>query len=304
MDRKKLKAWAKAALGRNYWKSVIVALLGFAIFFVAVYTVWMGLGMSFGYGMSMLLALGAYLIDTSIMSGESVTMSLGMMAFLVIIGLGIFAIGFAGKAFLGNTLGVGCKRFFLDGLYKKDVNLGQIGSAFKPGYKNIAKTLFVRDIYLGLWIILSTTIYMILSMVLVFVGIYAFVDHSHKFPEIILVLFIVLGFLFIYVIMFISYIPAYIKLLQYLYMPYILAENPDMPTKQVFELSKKMICGEKWNVFVMHLSFLGWVLLSSYTCGILQLFYVGPYIGYTTAAYYEATKQKTGNPQIKEIVAG
>ena len=77
-----------------------------------------------------------------------------------------------------------------------------------------------------------------------------------------------------------------------------------MPTKQVFELSKKMICGEKWNVFVMHLSFLGWVLLSSYTCGILQLFYVGPYIGYTTAAYYEATKQKIGNPQIKEIVAG
>ncbi|KAB1440977.1 DUF975 family protein [Candidatus Galacturonibacter soehngenii] len=40
--------------------------------------------------------------------------------------------------------------------------------------------------------------------------------------------------------------------------PYILAENPGIDSKRAFELSKEMMMGEKWNYFVLGLSFIGW----------------------------------------------
>ena len=47
--------------------------------------------------------------------------------------------------------------------------------------------------------------------------------------------------------------------------PYLLAENPDMDSKEAFARSKEMMMGEKWNAFVLGLSFLGWQILAVYT---------------------------------------
>ena len=74
--------------------------------------------------------------------------------------------------------------------------------------------------------------------------------------------------------------------------PYILADNPDMPRKQVFELTKQMMNGNKMNAFVLNLSFIGWNLLSLLTCGILSIFYVEPYRAYTIAAFYRDIQQR------------
>ena len=93
-------------------------------------------------------------------------------------------------------------------------------------------------------------------------------------------------------------IPGIVKMYEYRMMPYILAENPDMPKEEVFALSKKMMKGEKWHAFVMDLSFIGWHLLGLITLGIVEVFYTLPYQNSTNATLYEALKYlKIDHPQ-------
>ena len=45
--------------------------------------------------------------------------------------------------------------------------------------------------------------------------------------------------------------------------------------------------GEKWNAFVLDLSFIGWNILSGITFGLVGLFYSNPYIDATNAELYD-----------------
>ena len=85
-------------------------------------------------------------------------------------------------------------------------------------------------------------------------------------------------------------IPGIILAYSFRMVPYILAENPDMEATEVLKLSRSMMQGNKWNAFVLDLSFLGWILLTICTCGILGIFYVNPYIYATDAELYQAIK--------------
>lgn len=85
-------------------------------------------------------------------------------------------------------------------------------------------------------------------------------------------------------------IPGIIKSYSYMLVPYILAENPDMDRKRVFELSRQMMSGHKIEAFSLELSFIGWHLLSVLTCGILEVLYVSPYLHATKTEYYMAVK--------------
>lgn len=88
-------------------------------------------------------------------------------------------------------------------------------------------------------------------------------------------------------------IPGIIKGYEYRMIPYILAENPGIDSKEAFAISKKMMDGNKWDAFVLDLSFVGWSILSAFTCGILAVFYVSPYIHMTNAELYVALKEIT-----------
>lgn len=54
--------------------------------------------------------------------------------------------------------------------------------------------------------------------------------------------------------------------------------------------SKKMMYGHKWDYFVFILSFLGWIILSVFTFGIL-LIWVMPYLSVAEMLYYEELKK-------------
>lgn len=86
-------------------------------------------------------------------------------------------------------------------------------------------------------------------------------------------------------------IPGIIKSYEYFMVPYILADHPELKSNEVFELSKKMMNGQKWNTFVLQLSFIGWHLLNMITFGLLGLVYVNPYIHATNAELYLKLKQ-------------
>lgn len=85
-----------------------------------------------------------------------------------------------------------------------------------------------------------------------------------------------------------------IKGYEYMMIPYLLAENPELSKEEAFELSKEMMHGQKWSAFGLDLSFIGWLLLTALTFGILGIFYVYPYVYSTHAALYDTLKEETG----------
>ena len=86
-------------------------------------------------------------------------------------------------------------------------------------------------------------------------------------------------------------VPGIVKSYQYRFIPFLLAENPDLPADRAFEISTMMTDGEKWNIFVLDLSFVGWNLLGLLLLGIGTLF-VDPYVKATEAELYAALRAK------------
>lgn len=84
-------------------------------------------------------------------------------------------------------------------------------------------------------------------------------------------------------------IPGYIAYYRYSMAIYIFIDDPDKGVMQCISESKEMMVGHKWELFVLHLSFILWFLLGCVTCGLAFL-YVTPYMELTTAVYYDNLK--------------
>ena len=70
----------------------------------------------------------------------------------------------------------------------------------------------------------------------------------------------------------------------------ILAEYPDIGVRKAMNLSKEMTKGQKGNLFVMGLTFIGWILLTAITLGIAGL-YAMPYMQMSFVNAYHDIKQ-------------
>ena len=99
-------------------------------------------------------------------------------------------------------------------------------------------------------------------------------------------------------------IPGIIKSYEYCMAEYIIAENPDIDAKRALQLSKAMTNGEKWHIFCMQLSFIGWYLLGCLCCGV-GVFFVEPYYQATMAELYTVLRSKAfanGDTKASELI--
>ena len=87
-------------------------------------------------------------------------------------------------------------------------------------------------------------------------------------------------------------IPGIIKQYEYMMIPFLLAENPQMNRKEAFEKSRQMMKGNKWAAFVLDLSFIGWSLLGIITFGLVNIFFAGPYQYLTQSQLYFRLKEQ------------
>lgn len=87
------------------------------------------------------------------------------------------------------------------------------------------------------------------------------------------------------------FIPGIVKSYEYCMVPYILAENPEISCTRAFEISKDMTRGEKWKIFMLDVSFVGWRLLGLLCCCVGEVF-VMPYIEATYAELYQVMREK------------
>lgn len=119
-------------------------------------------------------------------------------------------------------LTIGMMRFFVQNRFGH-TQYETVFSGFKYGYGNSVLTLFVTDLFIGLW-----------------------------------------SLLFI--------VPGIIKALQYSMVSFILSDNPNIDQSRARQISKAMTDGEKGNIFVLILSFLGWALIPAIVGGIFGYF--------------------------------
>lgn len=256
--RKELKERAKEALKRNYWKIVLVSLIGMLI--------GGGLGSSgISGGGSDIRDMASDNVkehftehendDVDWEGAEAVLDDIQMdirpqdivaVAFTVIVVLIVaaivLAIGIALDVLLLSPVQVGINRFMVKSL-DDTARIAEVGYTFDHNYKNGVKVMFFKDLYVVLW-----------SLLFIVPGIY--------------------------------------KAYQYRMVPYILGENPDMTYQEVLQRSKDMMDGQKWDAFVLDLSFILWHMLGGITCGLAEIFYVAPYVNLTDAALYSRLSRK------------
>lgn len=84
-------------------------------------------------------------------------------------------------------------------------------------------------------------------------------------------------------------VPGLIKIYSYALTPYLLKDFPELSANQCINLSIKMMKGHKFDLFYLHLSFIGWIVLACFTGGI-GLFWLVPYISVAETAFYQDVK--------------
>ena len=132
-NRKELKEKGKAAVKRNYWKSVLVS----AIFAAAVG----GAGVCSNSAANTQNNADVALESAGAVIGFAVIMVLALAAVALIYVL------------LVNPFTVGVNKFRLNALQDKG-NVSDMGTGFDVSYKRNVKVMFFRDLYTILWTIL------------------------------------------------------------------------------------------------------------------------------------------------------
>lgn len=94
-------------------------------------------------------------------------------------------------------------------------------------------------------------------------------------------------------------IPGIVKAYSYALTEYILLDDPSLKNNEAIEKSMEMMKGKKMKMFLLDLSFIGWILLSYLTLG-LGFFLLAPYMYTARASFYEDLKAEMNVGVIEE----
>ncbi len=203
--------------------------------------------------------------------GSAGNISLDFIHFAIPAGFAIIAtlMSLAYAILIASPIAVGHARYYLENRKEKSSFETLFFIFGEEGFFNTVKILLLRSIYLALWMIPSIAV-LLISVI--------------SYSSISIILGCILSVLLL--------IPLFMKSYQYEMIPYILAENPTVDSSTAFKMTKEMTNGNKWNLFVLDLSFILWQILGAITCGIGQL-YVNAYVAATKCEAYLFLKDKT-----------
>lgn len=106
---------------------------------------------------------------------------------------------------------------------------------------------------------------------------------------------------FVYVLLWslLLIIPGIMAAYSYSMTRYIQAEQPELTPSKAIARSKEMMDGNRWRLFCLQMSFIGWNILSMLTLGIGNLWLL-PYQQAATAAFYRDLKKEDRKLEIWE----
>ena len=114
-----------------------------------------------------------------------------------------------------------------------------------------------------------------------------FVGFKECFTQSLLLSLMTAIYTFLWSLLFV--IPGIVKSYSYAMAPYILQDNPSLEWEECLDESKKMMDGNKWQLFCLDFSFLGWYFVGALCFGIGAL-WVYPYHYMAKANFYLALK--------------
>lgn len=83
------------------------------------------------------------------------------------------------------------------------------------------------------------------------------------------------------------FFPGIIAMYRYRMAIYLLVDHPELSALECIRRSKQMMKGHKWELFLLDLSFIGWIILESLpVIGYAAQIWTVPYISLTKALYY------------------
>lgn len=157
------------------------------------------------------------------------------------------------------------------------IGAASIGASFIPFLGSIAEFVLSGPIALGI------VICMLKLLQDEPVALEDVLEGFRNFVPALLVYLLATIFTILWTLLFI--IPGIIAGYRYSMCYYILRENPEMAPMDVIRQSKEMMKGHKMELFILHLTFIGWGLLSIITLGIGFL-WLTPYVSASTTAFY------------------
>ena len=222
------------------------------------------------------------MIFARLLSEDVHTMEAGAPG-IVLGGMGLMLLFvFAATIFFGGPLIVGYCRMQLDVIDGKPVEIATLFTSFKNGYwKSVG-------LY-GLYMLFSLVALLpMLGGVLLGVVFGALASlASETLAMVILLSMFGIGYV-------LTFVALFIFLFRYGLSFYIRAEYPEMRAIDVLRNSASLMRGNKWKLFCLSCSFIGWILLLSpvgiLTCGIgmsIGMYVLYTYMYYAQAAFYD-----------------
>lgn len=94
---------------------------------------------------------------------------------------------------------------------------------------------------------------------------------------------------------------GFIKYYSYFLVPYILAENPSIKPREAINLSREMMDGHKWELFLIDASFILWRILDGLSFGLIGVLYVNPYKMCTNCEFYAALRNTARPSELNDF---
>ena len=110
------------------------------------------------------------------------------------------------------------------------------------------------------------------------------------YAKTLLLYLIMLVFIFLWFLLLI--VPGIIAGLRYSQAYYILLDNPEISPMEAIRRSKAMMAGHKGRLFVLGLSFIGWIILAAIPFGIGMLWLI-PYMMAAYAHFYDDLRSRS-----------
>jgi len=105
----------------------------------------------------------------------------------------------------------------------------------------------------------------------------------------------VLQLIYITIGIFLFIVPGILAIYNYSMTSYILAEYPELTAGEALRKSKEIMKGNRWRLFCLEISFIGWDILCAFTLGIGQLWLI-PYKETAGAAFYREISETWNEP--------
>ena len=192
--------------------------------------------------------------------------------------------------FVSSPIKLGYQRYHLNVVDGNGRGVRVLFSYFARGY---GKSIGVSILYSLLMFALSLPL-LAVFLVMIFPSLISFAivliqaDGMVQIPELVMqkAMQLLLSILICIAVAIVTAIVQTVIQCRYAFCFMILAEYPELGVLDAFRNSASLMKGKKWKYFCLQFSFIGWHILSAFTCGLGEIF-LTPYIQTANAVFYD-----------------